>query len=216
MWSRELLIVAVSIVTATLATPAAAACPDIATVSQTGVAWCPHAGVPADVVSRADAYIAGATSRAYQMTRYRLLPEHVYLHREGDCDGRPVGYSLLYRYSPLASDPSASVEVTVYVPAAVECPITGSVVLRDAGGAIVEPTLPGDEAVRLARDRWPDTPSDWTSSVSLSVIMGKPEYGWRWLVGFTGPGTGCWPTRRTTVDADSGKLLSSDEGTVCE
>jgi hypothetical protein len=216
MRSRRPLAIAVSVAAATLATPAAASCPDMSTVTQPGVAWCPHEVLPADVVGRADKHIAAATSRSYQATNYRLLTEHVHFQRDGDCSGRPIGYSLLYRYSPLSTDPSASVEVTVYVPSAVECPTTGVVVLRDAGGAIVEPKIPRDEAIRLARNRWPDAPSDWTSSASLSTIMGRPQYGWRWLVGFTGPGTSCWPTKSTTVDANSGKLLSSDDGTDCE
>lgn len=207
--------VTVAIVTVAAASTSLAACPDMSSALQPGVAWCRHAVLPKDIVARADAYIAAATDKDYQKAHYRILPEHAHHQREGDCSGPPIGYSLTYHYAPLMEDGAATVAITVYVPSSAECAASGDVVLRDSTGAIVEPTMQRAEVMRIARRRWPDIPSDWTSSASLSTIMGRAGYGWRWQVSFTGPGTACWPSKTATVDARSGELLESGELETC-
>jgi hypothetical protein len=178
---------------------------------------CYPAAVPQEILSRADEYIATATSRSYQATHYTLLPKQAATNRAGGCGGFLAGYSLWYSYAPLPSDPSATAAVRVYVPALVDCPVTGSVIVEGAAGAMVEPTVLRGEAVRLAASQWQTIPADWTTSSSLSLVWSQPEGGWEWRVEFAAPGSGCRPRKGASIDATTGRIVSKfDDGITCE
>jgi len=179
--------------------------------------YCHPATVPQEILRRAEEHIATATSQSYQATHYTLLPKQASTNRAGGCSGFLAGYSLWYNYAPLTSDPSATAAIRVYVPVLVDCPVTGSVIVEGPAGAMVEPTVLREEAVRIAASQWQTIPADWTTSSSLSLSWSQPGGGWEWRVAFAAPRGGCRPRKGASIDATTGRIVSKfDDGIACE